>query len=70
MIENIQIKPQNEALDVRNSKKVVSRSLKVIKGQKSAKKVKVRTLSKVYNQYVKMKLLWWAFQNRENETSK
>ena len=43
LVENSQITPQNEALDVRSSKKSVSRSLKVIKGQKSQKKVKFLT---------------------------
>ena len=43
LLENSQIVPQNEALDERFSKKFVSRSLKVIKGQKSQKKVKFLT---------------------------
>ena len=45
LIQNIQIIPQNVGLGVSFSKKFVSRSLKVIKGQKSEKKVKLRTLS-------------------------
>ena len=58
---------QNEALDQSFSKKLISRSEKVNKGQKSRKrpqKVKFWFLSKVYKLYLKMKLLARAFQKR------
>ena len=58
IVKSRQIIPQNEALDGSFSKKLVSGSKTVIKGQKSrkpTKKVKLRTQSKVYRLYRKMK---------------
>ena len=59
--------PQNEAAGENFSRKLVLRSKKVKKGQKSRKraiKVKFSSLSKVDKLYLKMKLLKKAFQKR------